>query len=206
MRKGRRRTEFLQETGHGLAPFALFETIAAQLPPNPLVHALEFKPACRKAVAGEPSNQKQVEFDDHLHEANAPVSTGNLPDLLLRASYAPGRDPELTVQQQPMAEELAFPNRSDGALFTVHPELEFVLQKPSHRFHHPLPRRQRPHVDIAVSSPGESHPEALSEPYLNLSAHTAPAVEPRRTPICQCANNFESRREMRAIQCVARRK
>jgi hypothetical protein len=31
-------------------------------------------------------------------------------------------------------------------------------------------------------------------------------VEPRRTPICQCANNFESRREMRAIQCVARRK
>src|ERR1017187_6741875 len=56
-----------------------------------------------------------------------------------------------------------------------------------------------------VSSPGESHPEALSEPYLNLSAHTAPAMEPRRTPICQCANNFEPRREMRAIQCVARR-
>src|SRR5258708_31858324 len=28
--------------------------------------------------------------------------------------------------------------------------------------------------DHKVSSPGESHPEALSEPYLNLSAHTAP--------------------------------
>ena len=36
-----------------------------------------------------------------------------------------------------------------------------------------------------VSSPRESHPEALSEPYLNLSAHTAPAMEPRRSPICQ---------------------
>ena len=36
-----------------------------------------------------------------------------------------------------------------------------------------------------VSSPRESHPEALSEPYLNLSSHTAPAMEPRRTPICQ---------------------
>ena len=36
-----------------------------------------------------------------------------------------------------------------------------------------------------VSSAGESHPRALSEPYVNLSAHTAPAVEPRRTPICQ---------------------
>jgi hypothetical protein len=40
-------------------------------------------------------------------------------------------------------------------------------------------------VNGVVSSPGESHPEALSEPYLNLSAHTAPAMEPRRTPICQ---------------------
>ena len=30
-----------------------------------------------------------------------------------------------------------------------------------------------PHVGhkIEVSSPGESHPEALSEPYLNVSAH-----------------------------------
>ena len=57
-----------------------------------------------------------------------------------------------------------------------------------------------------VSSPGESHPEALSEPYLNLSAHTAPTMEPRRTPICQCANSFGSRREMRATQCAALRR
>lgn len=60
--------------------------------------------------------------------------------------------------------------------------------------------------DQKVSSPGESHPEALSEPYLNLSAHTAPAMEPRRTPICQCAHNFGSRLEIRATQCVALRK
>src|SRR5438477_11420804 len=37
-----------------------------------------------------------------------------------------------------------------------------------------------------VSRPGESHPEPLSEPYLSLSAHTAPAMEPRRAPSCQC--------------------
>src|SRR6266508_2746509 len=42
-----------------------------------------------------------------------------------------------------------------------------------------------PAMHDRVSSPGEFHPEALSEPYLNLSAHTAPAMEPRRTPICQ---------------------
>jgi hypothetical protein len=28
--------------------------------------------------------------------------------------------------------------------------VEFLFQKPSHRFHHPLPCRQRPHVDVAV--------------------------------------------------------
>jgi hypothetical protein len=56
-----------------------------------------------------------------------------------------------------------------------------------------------------VSSAGESHPHALAEPYVNVSAHTAPAVEPRRTPICQWANNPGSRREIRAIQCAARR-
>src|SRR5579863_8375353 len=80
---------------------------------------------------------------------------------------------------------------------------------------HPQPHQELPqlrHVHLRglpsaqhheVSSPGEFHPEALSEPYLNLSAHTAPAMEPRRTPICQCAHNFGSRLEIRATQCVA---
>ena len=57
-----------------------------------------------------------------------------------------------------------------------------------------------------VSSPREFHPEALSEPYVNLSAHTAPAMGPRRTPICQWANKLGSRQEIRATQCVALRR
>jgi hypothetical protein len=56
-----------------------------------------------------------------------------------------------------------------------------------------------------VSSAGESHPHALAEPYRNVSAHTAPAVEPRRTPICPWANTPGSRRESRASQGVALR-
>src|SRR5713226_5784491 len=59
--------------------------------------------------------------------------------------------------------------------------------------------------DHKVSSAGESHSHALAEPYVNVSAHTAPTVEPRRTPICQWANNPGSRREIRAIPCAARR-
>ena len=36
----------------------------------------------------------------------------------------------------------------------------------------PLTERQE-------SSPGESHPQALAEPYVNVSAHTAPIIQPR---------------------------
>ncbi len=56
-----------------------------------------------------------------------------------------------------MAEKLAFPDRSDGALFTIEPELEFVFQKPGYRFHHSLPRGQRSHIDVAVRFPGATH-------------------------------------------------
>jgi hypothetical protein len=41
------------------------------------------------------------------------------------------------------------------------------------------------HKNYTVSRPGESHPEALAELYVSLSTHTAPIMEPRRTPICQ---------------------
>ena len=41
-----------------------------------------------------------------------------------------------------MAEEFAFADRGDSALIPVYPELEFLFQKPCHRVHHPLPRRQ----------------------------------------------------------------
>ena len=33
-------------------------------------------------------------------------------------------------------------------------------------------------VPDKVSRPGESHPQALAEPYLNVSAHTAPIIQP----------------------------
>ena len=37
-----------------------------------------------------------------------------------------------------------------------------------------------------MSSPGEFHPEALSEPYVNVSIHTAPIIQPEedtKTPM-----------------------
>ena len=64
-------------------------------------------------------------------------------------------------------------------------ELELLSDESRDAFHYSLTSPLAAHVDIAVSSPGELHPEALSELYMNLSAHTAPTMEPRRTPICQ---------------------
>ena len=57
-----------------------------------------------------------------------------------------------------------------------------------------------------MSRPGESHPQALAEPSMNVSAQTAPVVEPRRTPLCPCAKRPGSRRERRVIPCGALRK
>ncbi len=93
MCEGRRRAESLKKTSDGLAPLALFETIAAQFAPNPLVQTLEFEPACRKTVVGQPTNEKQVEFDNYLRKTDAPVSTGNLPDSLLRVTDSITRCP-----------------------------------------------------------------------------------------------------------------
>ena len=132
MCEGRRRAESLKKTSDGLAPLALFETIAAQFAPNPLVQALELKSTRRMAVEVKPSSQKRVELGDHLRQTHPTVATGNLFDLLLGALDAFGRDSEFAVQQQPMAEELSFSDRSDGALFPVHPEMQLPFQEPYH--------------------------------------------------------------------------
>jgi hypothetical protein len=47
-----------------------------------------------------------------------------------------------------------------------------------------MPQRAPIKSSGRVSSPGELHPEALSEPYVNVSIHTAPTMEPCLT-ICQ---------------------
>ena len=55
------------------------------------------------------------------------------------------------------------------------------------------------------SRPGESHPEALAEPYVTLSRHTAPIKEPPRI-VAQGANRCGERRETAATHRLARRR
>ena len=57
--------------------------------------------------------------------------------------------------------------------------------KPETELRHPLPkicqhvsRISRPlKTNHEVSRPGEFHPQALAEPYVNVSAHTAPIIQ-----------------------------
>jgi hypothetical protein len=53
------------------------------------------------------------------------------------------------------------------------------------------------------SRPGEFHPEALAEPYVTLSRHTAPIKEPPRIMV-QCANSCGERRDTAATHRRAR--
>jgi hypothetical protein len=46
-----------------------------------------------------------------------------------------------------------------------------------HSLAHLSPHARGGPIRPAVSSPGESHPQALSEPDMNLSAHPAPIIQ-----------------------------
>ena len=64
---------------------------------------------------------------------------------------------------------------------------------------------QQDRVDGEESGRGESHPPALAEPCVNLSAHTAPITQPYgHAPSRQCANRVGSRLAMSARNRLAR--
>src|SRR5713226_8788899 len=95
------------------------------------------------------------------------------------------------------------PEKIEGLASSVaHPRLGLVQREPDAG--HPSPSRVEnlagpvPTEDHESSSAGESHPRALPEPYVRLSPHTAPTIQPpasRRAatgqkasgPVAQCA-------------------
>ncbi len=78
-----RQAQAPEEPGDGLAALALFETIATKLSTNPFLQSLELTGESREAIVGEPADEEGIEFADHLGEANAPITAGNLLDLIL---------------------------------------------------------------------------------------------------------------------------
>src|SRR5215831_7727947 len=82
----------------------------------------------------------------------------------------------LLVPRHAVAQNLP-PRPCHRALVSVHFEFQFLFQKLPDRRHHPFARRSTAYVDIASSRPGESHPQALTDPDMNVSAHPALIVQ-----------------------------
>jgi hypothetical protein len=91
------------------------------------------------------------------------------------------------------------PGRVGGDTSHVHPP---APQFDDEQHLHAL---QEHRVDGEESGRGESHPPALAEPCVNLSAHPAPITQPYgHAPSRQCANRVGSRLAMSARNRLAR--
>src|SRR5262249_52121349 len=95
----------------------------------------------------------------------------------------PGR---LGIVRDRESQELSLPAPGHRTLRFVNLELKPGRQEATGAGHDALSRPAAAHVDVASSSPGEFHPQALTEPDGSLSAHPAlitqplPAWSPRR--------------------------
>jgi hypothetical protein len=55
-----------------------------------------------------------------------------------------------------------------------------------------------------VSSAGELHPHALAEPYVNVSAHTAPIIQPQVAPLAFASGQTTQADDEQCLQANVR--
>ena len=87
---------------------------------------------------------------DHPLERDPPIAPGDASKPLLGPVETFRRNAEPSAGQETMAEEVTLPHGSHRALLPVDPEAEPAFQEGCDRRQHPLARRLRPHVDVAV--------------------------------------------------------
>src|SRR5271166_1395819 len=139
-----------QEVDDRADTLAALQLHTAQLATEPSIEVAQRAVALSVAVIHHPTGGKGVHLFDHPSEGTVPaIATGDLAQAILGAGQTFAPDAKRASFAQTVAEELAFPDRGDGALLPVDLEPEPVLQERRHRRHHPLARRLRPHVDVA---------------------------------------------------------
>jgi len=137
-----------QEPGGRVGPLALFESHAPQR--QPLPNVLHHPSHFGHPEELYPAEEFLVHPLDHLRQTLTRISTGQFPQGLFESFLTLGSHPKLAATQQPVSQELAFPDLSDRALLAVCFQLEPVLQELGHARHHPLPGRFRLHINVAV--------------------------------------------------------
>src|SRR5271155_2678470 len=133
-----------------------------------------------------PATQNRIDFRNHSLDGPADVLSEDLPEPLkqrcpllqlrrivrpplpLKAQHTP-----IFKTQKSEALSLLQIHHPTLALVDLNAELRELLAQPSvYRLHQPVTPPFGVEQDHQVSSPGESHPEALAELYVSLSTHT----------------------------------
>ena len=131
----------------------------------------------RYTVVVHPAPQTQGKLFHPILHGDKPAVTGQPPDASFEFSQRRIRPADFTTDDG-KAQEAGLIHPGDLAFGLVVLELEFAFDETFDRCHHALARPLTLHHDDEVSSPGELHPQALSEPDVNLSAHPAPIIQP----------------------------
>jgi len=137
---------------------------------DPRIQVLQRAHCLGEAEVGHPSSQIARQVGYHLLDAGAARATGELSDSVLQSAqrlWTNGPLARLPVGEGE-AEKLACRCRRHLALRRVDAELETPRDEVRNALHHSLAGSLTADVNLQVSRPGESHPEALSEPDLNL--------------------------------------
>jgi hypothetical protein len=144
-----------------------------------------------------------------LHGCADDLDTGRAPHVIER----PGELGVPVVDQEPERSGLIakdgdevvglLGNPEAGGMVSDAAKMDPPAAKLDEEQHIHSPQEDR--VDGEESGRGESHPPALAEPCVNLSAHTAPITQPYgHAPSRQCANRVGSRLAMSARNRLAR--
>ncbi len=83
----------------------------------------------------------------------------------------------LAIPSDSKTQKLPFPGSAGSTLFRIHFQSQVLLNPFWQALDQSVCRGRTAHVDVASSSPGELHPQALTEPDVNLSAHPALIVQ-----------------------------
>jgi hypothetical protein len=162
------------------APSPWLPHLAAEAPPDPGVQFLARRLGFGNATGGVPPLEVLSPIGHETPQGDAACPACALTDRLLArlqgclthlASVGP-------TPSNREAQKRAAPGAVHRTLRRMHRALPWSCEAPGHPGQHAVPSSGAFHIDIAVSRPGESHPQALSEPDVNVSAHPAPIIQP----------------------------
>ena len=172
----------LAETRTGSLP--LLPDGGVEAPPNPRATASENRRCLAVAEVRPPAQQVRRQLPHHLVQTDAADPSGQHPDPLPESEHRRGGQAPLRsgTAREAEAQERQRPCWHHRALRRVDLELEPSRDEGRQTCHHTLARPNAADIHVAVSRPGESHPRALAELYVNVSAHTAPIIQPPASP------------------------